>query len=167
MKPTEPLLEFECKLCPPEALESRIAQLPRPLVFTNGCFDILHRGHMLFLSLAKAQGEVLIVLLESDSSLRQKKGEDRPVHHQEMRAKILAALPSIDYILLLPDGFRNQDYDGVVLNVKPAIIATTKGDPGRNHKERQGVLTGATVIDVIDRLPNYASSQLAGKIQDL
>lgn len=134
------------------------------IVLVGGCFDILHEGHIQFLNAAKKYADILIVLLESDESIRKRKGSDKPKNLQDDRARILAAVSVVDYIIELPFLKAHAEYDAVVLQLKPAIIATTKGDPGRSHKERQAEKIKATVIDVIDRLPSYASSSLAEKI---
>lgn len=90
---------FEHKICPPEQLAERLATLPRPLVFTNGCFDILHRGHVTYLAQAAALGASLIVAINTDTSVkRQGKGDDRPINGQENRAAVLAALESVTLV---------------------------------------------------------------------
>lgn len=90
---------FEAKICPPEALAERLAALPRPLVFTNGCFDILHRGHVTYLAQAAALGASLVVGLNTDASVRrQGKGDDRPINNQENRAAVLAALECVSLV---------------------------------------------------------------------
>jgi rfaE bifunctional protein nucleotidyltransferase chain/domain len=90
---------FECKLCPPAELAERVTQLPRPRVFTNGCFDILHRGHVTYLAEARALGASLIVAVNSDASVkRQNKGDDRPVNTLENRMALLAALESVSLV---------------------------------------------------------------------
>ena len=91
--------EFEMKLCAPAQLAARVAALPRPLVFTNGVFDILHRGHVTYLAQARALGASLIVAANSDASARRLgKGEDRPINRLEDRAAVLAALQSVDLV---------------------------------------------------------------------
>jgi rfaE bifunctional protein nucleotidyltransferase chain/domain len=91
--------EFEMKLCEPAQLAARVAALPRPLVFTNGVFDILHRGHVTYLAQARALGASLIVAANSDASARRLgKGEDRPINRLEDRAAVLAALQSVDLV---------------------------------------------------------------------
>lgn len=90
---------FEAKLCEPAALAARLAALPRPLVFTNGCFDLLHRGHVTYLAQARALGASLLVAVNSDASVRrQGKGDDRPVNRLEDRMAVLAALESVDLV---------------------------------------------------------------------
>ncbi|MDR0737370.1 MAG: adenylyltransferase/cytidyltransferase family protein [Zoogloeaceae bacterium] len=90
---------FEHKICPPEALAQRAAALPGPRVFTNGCFDVLHRGHVSYLAQARALGASLMVLVNSDASLRrQGKGEDRPVNPLADRMAVLAALECVSLV---------------------------------------------------------------------
>lgn len=90
---------FESKCCPPQALATRVAELPRPLVFTNGCFDILHRGHVTYLAQARALGAALVVAVNSDASVqRQGKGPDRPVNALADRMALLAALACVDLV---------------------------------------------------------------------
>ncbi len=96
---TYPLPSFESKICPPEQLTARSAQLPRPLVFTNGCFDILHRGHVTYLAQAAALGTSLIVALNSDASVKRLgKGDDRPVNPLENRLAVMAALGCVSLV---------------------------------------------------------------------
>jgi len=91
--------EFEAKLCEPAQLAQRVAVLARPLVFTNGVFDILHRGHVTYLAQARALGASLVVAANSDASARRLgKGEDRPINRLEDRAAVLAALQAVDLV---------------------------------------------------------------------
>lgn len=90
---------FEAKLCAPAQLARRVAALARPLVFTNGVFDILHRGHVTYLAQARALGASLLVAANSDASARRLgKGEDRPINRLEDRAAVLAALQAVDLV---------------------------------------------------------------------
>lgn len=90
---------FQKKVCPPPRLASRIAALPRPLVFTNGVFDILHRGHVTYLDQARALGASLVLALNSDASVRRLgKGEDRPINALEDRLAVAAALACVDLV---------------------------------------------------------------------
>jgi len=90
---------FEAKLCAPGALAARVAGLARPLVFTNGVFDILHRGHVTYLAEARALGASLVVAVNSDASVRRLgKGADRPVNPLEDRMAVLAALEAVSLV---------------------------------------------------------------------
>src|SRR3954454_10284030 len=90
---------FENKIIARADLAARVAELPQPVVLTNGVFDILHRGHVTYLAQARALGASLIVALNSDDSVRRLgKGEERPVNNLHDRAAVLAALESTDLV---------------------------------------------------------------------
>ena len=99
-----PATAFLDKLCPRPALAARLAALPRPLVFTNGVFDILHRGHVTYLAEARALGAGLVLGLNSDVSARGLgKGPDRPLNTEADRACVLAALESVSLVTLFDE----------------------------------------------------------------
>ena len=90
---------FERKLCAPEDAPRRAAALHAPVVFTNGCFDLLHRGHVTYLAQARALGASLVVALNSDASVRRLgKGDDRPVNTLADRMAVMAALECVDLV---------------------------------------------------------------------
>ena len=90
---------FEQKICPPDALQRRIGELQRPLVFTNGCFDILHRGHVTLLAQARALGASMVVALNTDASVKRLgKGDDRPVNALADRMAVMAALECVSLV---------------------------------------------------------------------
>ena len=90
---------FEKKITAPSALPERLDGLPRPLVFTNGCFDILHRGHVTLLAQARDLGQSMIVAINSDASVKRLgKGDDRPVNTLSDRLAIVAALESVTLV---------------------------------------------------------------------
>ena len=95
---------FESKICAPDELAARIAQLPRPLVFTNGVFDLLHRGHASYLAQARALGKSLLVAVNSDDSVRRLgKGPDRPINAQADRMALIAALEAVSLVTWFDD----------------------------------------------------------------
>ena len=90
------MTSFEAKICKPAQLRERSTALERPLAFTNGVFDILHRGHVTYLEQARALGRSLVVALNSDASVRRLgKGGDRPINPLEDRMAVIAALESV------------------------------------------------------------------------
>lgn len=90
---------FEAKICSPRELCARATRLARPMAFTNGCFDILHRGHVTYLAQARALGASLVVALNSDASVKRLgKGEDRPVNALSDRLAVIAALECVDLV---------------------------------------------------------------------
>jgi len=101
---TDLALPFERKLLHEDDLRSRVPRLARPLIFTNGVFDILHRGHVTVLAQARALGASLVVGLNTDASVRRLgKGDDRPINREQDRAVVLAALESVDLVVLFDD----------------------------------------------------------------
>ncbi|MCY4244919.1 MAG: adenylyltransferase/cytidyltransferase family protein [Gammaproteobacteria bacterium] len=97
-------MKSRLKIAPPAEFERRVATLPRPLVFTNGCFDILHRGHAACLEEAAALGRSLVVAVNDDASAaRLGKGEGRPFNNCDARMAVLAALACVDLVTPFSD----------------------------------------------------------------
>lgn len=110
---------FENKICPPDQLAQRIALLPRPIVFTNGVFDLLHRGHATYLDQARALGASLVVAVNSDESVKRLgKGPDRPINTQEDRMAVLAALEAVSLVTV----FTEDTPLNAILLVKPDVL---------------------------------------------
>lgn len=110
---------FERRICAPSEAPARIAALPRPLVFTNGVFDILHRGHVTYLAQARALGASLVVALNSDASVRRLgKGDDRPVNPLADRAAVVAALACVDLVTW----FEADTPLELILALKPDVL---------------------------------------------
>ena len=91
----------------------------KKIVFTNGCFDILHVGHVRYLKEAKALGDILILGLNSDCSVKSLKGSNRPINNESDRAEVLSALKAIDYVVI----FDEKTAENIVGEVKPDIYA--------------------------------------------
>lgn len=114
-----PTPDFEQKITPPEQLAQKLAQLPRPLVFTNGCFDIVHRGHVSYLAQARALGASLVLALNTDESVkRQGKGDDRPINSLANRAAVMAALASVDVVTW----FDSDTPADLIAQVQPDVL---------------------------------------------
>ena len=114
-----PAPDFEAKICPPDQLAARAAALPRPLVFTNGCFDILHRGHVTYLAQARALGAAMVVALNSDASVkRQGKGDDRPINSLEDRLAVMASLGCVDLVTW----FDEDTPIARILDARPTVL---------------------------------------------
>ena len=111
---------FEHKIVARADLATRVAALARPIVLTNGVFDILHRGHVTYLARARALGAGLVVAVNSDHSVRQLgKGDDRPINTQDDRAAVLAALESVSLVTLFDEAVPLP----VLQIVKPDVYA--------------------------------------------
>jgi len=112
---------FEGKLCKPDELAARVAALPRLLVFTNGCFDVLHRGHVTYLAQARALGAALVVGVNSDDSVKRLKGANRPFVPEFDRLEGLAALGSGE-LIFEPSGMHGGVYELDVGSAGSAIL---------------------------------------------
>jgi rfaE bifunctional protein nucleotidyltransferase chain/domain len=99
------------------ALGDEMRENGRKLVFTNGCFDLLHVGHVRYLQAARALGDALLVAINGDESVRALKGEGRPLNRAEDRAELIAALESVDHVVIFPEVRATQ----VLAIVRPAI----------------------------------------------
>ena len=111
--------EFETKIVAPGELAGRLALLPRPLVFTNGCFDILHRGHVTLLAQARALGAAMVVALNSDTSVKRLgKGNDRPVNTLADRLAVMAALECVSLVTWFDEDTPLQR----ILECRPEIL---------------------------------------------
>ena len=121
--------DFEAKICPPERLAPRLEALARPLVFTNGVFDLLHRGHVTYLAQARCLGASLLLALNSDASARRLgKGEDRPINTVEDRAAVVAALQSVDLVTWFDE---DTPYE-LILACRPEVLV--KGGDWPTHQ---------------------------------
>ena len=110
--------DFEKKLCSRRQLKERVALLPKPVVLTNGVFDILHRGHVTYLAQARDMGASLVVAVNTDASVKRLgKGDERPLNNCDDRMALLAALESVDLVVCFDEDTAEQ----VVREAKPDI----------------------------------------------
>lgn len=128
------------------SISRKIKNNGKSIVLVGGCFDILHIGHITFLEQAKKLGNFLFVLLESDESIRNLKGKNRPVNNQKDRAEILSSLMNVDYVVILKNILKNKDYDDLVIGIKPNFIAVTNGDKNYIYKKRQAEKISAKIV---------------------
>src|ERR1700752_5011416 len=111
--------DFENKICSRDQLRERVAQLPKPVVLTNGVFDILHRGHVTYLAQAASLGASLIVAANSDASVKRLgKGDDRPLNSLEDRMALLAALECVALVTSFDEDTPLQR----ILDCRPEIL---------------------------------------------
>jgi len=149
-------------------LEEAIAQFGREkrngrrVVFTNGCFDLLHPGHIRSLELARALGDALIVGLNSDSSVRQLKGQGRPVIAESERAEILAALESVDAVVIFDDLTPRE----VIARLLPDVLVKGGDWPGDQIIGREEVEAAGGRVVSIPVVPGYSTSAILRKIRE-
>ena len=114
-----PAPAFARKVRPPESFAQHTAGITRPLVFTNGVFDILHRGHAAYLAQARTLGAALVVAVNSDASVKRLgKGDDRPLNPLEDRLAVIAALEAVDYVTW----FEEDTPQALIEAVKPEVL---------------------------------------------
>ena len=126
------------------------------LVFTNGCFDLLHRGHIYYLSRARAHGDLLVVGLNTDLSVSKLKGSDRPVNDQQARAEVLGGLAFVDYIIL----FAEDTPLKLITTLRPDILI--KGGDYKKHEivGNREVSSWGGRVETIPLLEGYSSSSI-------
>lgn len=155
---------FERKLCATGELAARVAALPRPLVFTNGCFDVLHRGHVTYLAQARALGGSLIVGVNSDASVkRQGKGNDRPINAELDRMMVLAALESVSLVAL----FDEDTPLNLILACRPDVLVKGGDWKIENIVGAREVQGWGGAIHSIPFLHERSTTSLLNKIRSL
>lgn len=128
-------------------------------VLVGGCFDLLHFGHFRFLQEAKKRGDYLIVLLESDQFIKEKKRRE-PVHNQKERAEILSNLNFIDLVVLLTDLKNDNQYSDLVEIIKPKVIALSQKDAFYKNKKNQAKRVGASLEVVTPLIKKFSSTKI-------
>ena len=141
------------------------------IVFTNGCFDIIHTGHTRYLAIARSFGDLLVVAVNSDASVRSIKGDKRPINSQAERAETLAALESVDYVTV----FGEPDPYKVISALQPDVLVKGGDWPiekiiGRDVVEARGgkivnvpYVEGASTTGIIEKILNiYAGKNARG-----
>ncbi len=140
-----------------ETVISRLKRKGKKIVFTNGCFDILHLGHLKILSEAKRRGDVLIVGLNSDSSIQKIKGLKRPILAQKTRAKLLANMIQVDYVVI----FSEATPYNLIKKIKPDILV--KGGDWKKDK-----IVGKKLVKKVYRVKlcsGHSTTRIINKIK--
>lgn len=138
----------------------------RRLVLTNGCFDLLHAGHVRYLHEARALGDSLAVALNGDASVRRLKGHDRPINDAADRAEVLAALTDVDFVTV----FEDDEATGVVEEVRPAVYVKGgdySADPasGRFPPEGTAALAAGAEVVIVPFLSGRSTSGLIERLR--
>lgn len=131
----------------------------KKIVFTNGCFDILHRGHVEYLQKAKGLGDLLVLGLNSDSSVKRLKGESRPINNEKDRAIILSALECVDYIII----FYEDTPLELIKNLKPDILVKG-GDYKIENVVGREYAKETVLIDFVD---GYSTTKIIKNINNI
>jgi rfaE bifunctional protein nucleotidyltransferase chain/domain len=130
------------------AERDRLVAAGKKLVFTNGCFDILHRGHVTYLAFARNQGDALVVGLNTDASVKGNKGDDRPINNEEDRAFVLGSLRSVDYVVI----FGDKEPKEIIAQILPQVLV--KGSDWAHYVSGRDVVeaNGGKVVlaDMVD-----------------
>ena len=152
---------FEAKILAPAEAARRTAGLPRPLVFTNGVFDILHRGHVTYLAQARALGAALVVALNSDASVRRLgKGTERPLTGQDARTRVLAGLAAVDCVVLFEEDTPQSLIEALAPDVlvkgadypRDAIVGADWVEARGGRVVRIPLIPGFSTTSVVERL---------------
>ena len=134
----------------------------RRVVFTNGCFDLLHPGHIRSLELARALGDMLIVGLNSDASVRQLKGKGRPVVTERERGEILAALESVDAVVIFDDRTPRE----IITGLLPDVLVKGGDWPGDQIVGREEVEAAGGRVVSVPVVPGYSTSAILERIRE-
>jgi rfaE bifunctional protein nucleotidyltransferase chain/domain len=147
------------------AIADALRAQSRKLVLTNGCFDLLHTGHVRYLQAARALGDALVVAINGDDSVRALKGEGRPLNTERDRAEVVAALECVDHVVIFPE----VRVTSLLEKVRPAVYVKG-GDytPATLHPEERAALEkiGAE-IRILPFESGYSTSRLVGKMKRL
>lgn len=153
--PSEKILSRE------EALERYGRPRSHTLVFTNGCFDVLHRGHVEYLDRARRLGDRLLVGVNTDASVRRLKGPDRPLVRQDDRARLLAALECVDAVVLFDEDTPRE----LISAVLPDVLTKGGDYTPEDIVGRREVEAAGGRVDVIPFIEGYSTTELMKRIR--
>jgi rfaE bifunctional protein nucleotidyltransferase chain/domain len=148
-----------------QAADLRDRHAGKAIVFTNGCFDILHVGHVRYLAAAKRLGDILVVGLNSDASARELKGTGRPLNSQEDRAEVMAALEAVDHVII----FTEKRVSHLLRQIRPHVY-TKGGDytvDSLDPEEFAALKEINAKIEILPFIPGRSTSKLVQIIQQL
>lgn len=144
-----------------QSLGDDLRKLGRRIVFTNGCFDILHAGHVRYLADARALGDCLIVGLNSDRSVRGLKGPERPINSEQDRAEVLSALRFVDYVVL----FDEPTAEALIRQIKPAVYVKGGDYTPETLPEAKAVEDCGGEIRLVSLVAGKSSTNIINKIK--
>lgn len=147
------------KILTRDELRQRVAEwrgAGHSVTLANGCFDLLHVGHVRYLQAAKELGGCLIVALNSDDSVRHLKGEGRPLMPAEERAEILAALAAVDAVVIFPE----KDVRALIAEIRPDVHAKGTDYTAGTVPERDSVLAYGGRVEIVGDPKNHSASEI-------
>lgn len=167
------LFQLQKKIISLNDLIQQVATLKsqhKKIVFTNGCFDILHKGHVQYLSLAADLGDVLVVGLNSDASVkRQGKGDDRPVNNSDARGLVLAGLGFVDFVVEFDDDTPYKLIEAIVPDV---LVKGGDYDPDETNPDSKKYIVGRDIVlknngrvEVIDLVQGFSTTSIIQKLK--
>lgn len=146
-----------------QELKSQLARKPgrERVVFTNGCFDLLHVGHVRYLQEARAQGDCLVVGLNSDQSVRELKGPTRPLNNEKARAEVLAALGAVDFVTV----FSERTAENVIRELRPDIYVKGGDYTLDTMIEAPAVLSYGGTVKVLKFTDGFSTTSIIDKMK--
>ena len=142
-------------------LIKQLREQGKTIVTTNGCFDILHVGHVRYLNKAKSFGDVLIIALNSDKSVKKIKGESRPINNENDRAEVLSALRSVDYVVL----FDEESPINLLLQIKPDVHTKGADYTIETLPEAKGIMEAGGRIEFISFVEGKSTTSIINKLK--
>ena len=140
---------------------NRIKAKRKKIVFTNGCFDLLHVGHIRYLAQAKKLGDFLIIGLNSDSSVKELKGKDRPINSFDDRATLLSAIESVDLVIM----FEEQTPENLIKDIVPDILVKGGDYNIEDIVGYQTVMQNGGQVKTLSFYDGYSSTNYINKIK--
>lgn len=150
---------FHNKLLQPSQIPGQVETLRKhhkKIVTTNGCFDLLHLGHVRYLQEAKKMGDILIVGVNSDASVKKLKGEGRPVNNEMSRAEVLAALEAVDFVTIFPEDTPER----LLAFIQPDIHVKGGDYEGKDLPERKVVEASGGEVRFVPFVPGHSTTAL-------
>ena len=144
-----------------KSLVTSVRDRKKTIVFTNGCFDIIHPGHIFILEQAKAKGDILIVGLNSDSSIKNFKSSDRPICNQDDRAYVLAALTCVDHIII----FDEDTPEKLIIDITPDILVKGKDYESKQIAGSKHMIENDKSIELVEIIEGKSTSNIIKNIQ--
>jgi rfaE bifunctional protein nucleotidyltransferase chain/domain len=141
-------------------LRGTLSKKYKKIIFTNGCFDILHAGHVRYLEAAKSLGDCLVVGLNSDTSVRALKGETRPINPEQDRALVLSALRAVDYVVI----FGEETAENVIAKLRPDVYVKGGDYSVETLPEAKVVLGYGGKIEFVPFLAGRSSTNIINKM---